>query len=77
MSDPANDFGETFGNVIDAATRFCQRVGGGTAEVVGAVDPFVKQRPYAALALAGAVGMFIGLLMAESRPRVIYIKPRD
>ena len=38
------------------------------------VDPFVKQRPYAALALAALAGLVLGALFAGG-PRVIYVRP--
>lgn len=45
--------------------------------VAQTVDPFVKQRPYAALGLAAAAGLVMGLLFAGRGPKVIYVKPRD
>src|ERR1700756_5107887 len=36
-----------------------------------AVDPFVKEKPYAALAIAGVAGLVLGLLFAGRGPRVI------
>lgn len=68
---------ERLGDVIDGATRFAAGMSGRTREIADAVDPFIKGRPYSAILLAGAVGVFAGLLMAESRPKIIYVKSRE
>jgi ElaB/YqjD/DUF883 family membrane-anchored ribosome-binding protein len=39
------------------------------------VDPFVKGRPYAALAIVGVVGLVFGALFFSRGARVIYVKP--
>jgi uncharacterized protein YjbJ (UPF0337 family) len=41
-----------------------------------AVDPFVKQQPYAALGLAALGGLVFGLLYAGRGPKIVYVKPR-
>jgi ElaB/YqjD/DUF883 family membrane-anchored ribosome-binding protein len=38
------------------------------------VDPFVEERPYAALGLAFAAGIVIGVLLFGRAPKVIYLK---
>ena len=45
-------------------------------DLVGQVDPFVREQPYAALAIAALGGFVVGLIMAASRPSVVYVKPR-
>ncbi|HEY1749805.1 MAG TPA: hypothetical protein VGG29_00975 [Caulobacteraceae bacterium] len=44
--------------------------------VADTVDPFVHERPYAALALAALAGFVIGALCYGGQ-RTIYVKPRD
>jgi ElaB/YqjD/DUF883 family membrane-anchored ribosome-binding protein len=39
------------------------------------VGPFVKDRPYASLAIAGVVGLIFGALFFSRGARVIYVKP--
>ena len=41
------------------------------------VDPFVREKPYAALGIAAAAGLVVGLLLAGRGPRVLYVKPRN
>jgi uncharacterized protein YjbJ (UPF0337 family) len=36
----------------------------------------VEDQPFAAVAVATAIGLLAGLLIAERRPRIIYVKPR-
>lgn len=43
--------------------------------VADKVDPFVHEKPYAALGMTLAAGLLIGLLLNSRRPKVIYIKP--
>ena len=50
-----------------------QRVQG----VTETIDPFVKEQPYAALGIAAAAGLVLGLLLAGRGPKVVYVKPRD
>jgi ElaB/YqjD/DUF883 family membrane-anchored ribosome-binding protein len=44
--------------------------------VADTVDPFVHDRPYAALALAVVAGFIIGALCYGGQ-RTVYVKPRD
>lgn len=46
-------------------------------EIADAVDPFVKDRPYAALALAIIAGVILGGLFLGRGPKVVYLKPRE
>ncbi len=41
------------------------------------IDPFVREKPYAALAAAAGAGFVLGLLLAGRGPRVVYVKPRN
>ena len=40
------------------------------------VEPFVKEKPYLAVGIAGLLGLVAGLVVAGRGPRVIYVKPR-
>jgi len=44
-------------------------------KVAEKVDPFVHERPYAALGVTLAAGLLIGLLLNSRGPKVIYVKP--
>jgi ElaB/YqjD/DUF883 family membrane-anchored ribosome-binding protein len=64
--------------LTEAADRASDAYGelrGRAEELADTVDPFVKARPYAALAVAGLLGMVIGVLFFGRGPRVIYIRP--
>ena len=41
------------------------------------IDPFVREKPYAALGVAAAAGLVLGLLLAGRGARVVYVKPRS
>lgn len=50
---------------------------GEQAKAVGdKVEPYVKERPYAALAIAGAAGFILAKVFSRGGPKVIYVKPR-
>ena len=40
------------------------------------IEPFVQERPYAALGIAAGLGIVAGLLLAGRGPKVIYVRPR-
>jgi len=50
-----------------------------TAGTVGrSVEPFLQDRPYAALAISAALGLVVGLLMTHRSGKVIRVRqPRD
>jgi ElaB/YqjD/DUF883 family membrane-anchored ribosome-binding protein len=64
---------ETLSKVGDQTKEAYARMSQGTRQVANAVEPFVEERPYAALGLAAAVGVVVGLLLAGRGPRVIYV----
>ncbi|HEY3799482.1 MAG TPA: hypothetical protein VGL58_14110 [Caulobacteraceae bacterium] len=67
--------GEARGAIENAADRASDTYE--TArDLADSVDPFVRDRPYLSLAIAGLAGLVIGGLMAPTRPKVIYVKPR-
>ena len=41
------------------------------------IEPFVQERPYAALGIAAGLGIVAGLLLAGRGPKVIYVRPRS
>ena len=49
---------------------------GRASEIAGKVDPFVQEKPYAALGLALAAGLLLGLLIAGGQPKIVYIKQK-
>jgi ElaB/YqjD/DUF883 family membrane-anchored ribosome-binding protein len=51
------------------------RAAGGAQKVGDAIEPFVQERPYAALGIAAGVGMVLGLLLAVRGPKVVYVRP--
>jgi ElaB/YqjD/DUF883 family membrane-anchored ribosome-binding protein len=59
----------------DHATDAYQTVRKSAENVAGTVDPFVKEQPYIAVALAAIVGVIVGALLAGGGAKVIYIKP--
>ena len=78
---------EAIAPVADQARALAGRVGEQAKDVYGQaqdraqavadrVDPFVKEQPYAALGIAAAAGLLMGLLLASRGPKVVYVKPR-
>ena len=60
------------GQVKDVYGRVTDR-----AQAIGdTVDPFVREQPYAALGLAAATGLLVGLLLAGRGPKIVYVEPR-
>ena len=55
----------------DTYSRAADRAG----RVKAQVDPFVHERPYAAIGFGMAVGLLAGLLLAGRGPKIIYVKP--
>jgi ElaB/YqjD/DUF883 family membrane-anchored ribosome-binding protein len=43
--------------------------------VADTVDPFVKEKPYAALGVAALFGFIVGALFFAGGPKVIYVRP--
>lgn len=44
-------------------------------KVAERVDPFVHEKPYAALGVTLAAGVLLGLLLNSRGPKIIYVKP--
>jgi len=62
---------ESLTDQAKSAYRRASQTASGAAEVV---EPFVQERPYAALGLAAAAGLVAGLLLAGRSPKTIYIR---
>ena len=70
---------ETIARVAGRARRAASTIGGAygrASEIAGKVDPFVQEKPYAALGLALAAGLLMGLLIAGGQPKIVYIKQK-
>ncbi|HZL01005.1 MAG TPA: CsbD family protein [Caulobacteraceae bacterium] len=70
---------ETLGVLTDSARLAASTVGdayGKVSDIAAEIDPFVRDKPYLAVAIAAAAGLLAGLLIAGRGPRVIYVKPR-
>ena len=79
---------EAIGKAADSVAAAAVRIGDQAKDAYGTttdrvqhaadiVDPLVKERPYAAVAVAGIAGIVLGLLMSSRGPKVIYVKPRQ
>ena len=85
LRDAVNDaIGKAADSVATAAVRIGDQAkdayGNATERVQYAadtVDPLVKEKPYAAVAIAAVAGIVLGLLMSSRGPKVIYVKPRE
>ena len=60
----------------EQARETCGKVTIHVQRAADQVDPFVKQRPYAAAGLAVLGGLMLGLLYAARSPKVVYVKTR-
>lgn len=72
--------GDAKANARDFVERATDRAGDAYAtarDIAEAVDPFVKDRPYATLVLALIAGVIIGGLFLGRGPKVIYVRPRE
>lgn len=76
--------GQVAGQAKDAVSKITGQAkdaygkAGQQAKAVGdKVEPYVKERPYAALAIAGAAGFIFARVFSRGGPKVIYVKPRD
>jgi ElaB/YqjD/DUF883 family membrane-anchored ribosome-binding protein len=70
---------ETIAQVAGRARKAASTFGeayGRASEIAGKVDPFVQEKPYAALGLALAAGLLLGLLIAGGQPKIVYIKQK-
>ena len=66
---------EAVASATDQATDTYQTLRKRAESVADAVDPFVKEQPYIAVALAMVAGLILGALIGGGGAKVIYIKP--
>lgn len=64
VSNVAGRAGQAYGRASDAVETARSRV-----------DPFVREKPYAALGLAAGAGLVLGLLLAGTSVKTIYVRP--
>lgn len=79
VQEAAGSVQETLGQVADqarAAVSKASDVYGRASEGAHDAAQWVEEQPFVAMGLAAAVGLLAGLLIAERRPRIIYVKPR-
>ena len=73
VADQARDAAS---RVADQAQDAYGRVTDQVQTVKNTVDPFVREQPYAALAIAAVAGLLTGLLFAGRGSKVVYVRPR-
>jgi ElaB/YqjD/DUF883 family membrane-anchored ribosome-binding protein len=66
---------EAVASATDQASDTYQSLRKSAENVAGTVDPFVKEQPYIAVALAMVAGLILGALIGGGGAKVIYIKP--
>jgi ElaB/YqjD/DUF883 family membrane-anchored ribosome-binding protein len=64
IGEAADQASDAYGDLRDRARK-----------VAETVNPFVRDRPYASLAIAGIAGLVLGILCFARGPKVIYVKP--
>ncbi len=68
---------ETYGKVNAQAKQTMDKVSDQAKDVYGKVDPMVREKPYAALAVAAVAGLIVGMIMNSGGSKVIYVKSKD
>ena len=58
---------EQVNDTYSTASRRAQEIG-------GVVEPFTKEKPYAALGIAALAGLVIGLIMSGGKPKVVHLR---
>jgi len=75
VSRAGDQASETVAKLSDGAVEAYDRAYASARKVSETIDPFVQERPYAALGIAAALGMFVGLLLTARGPKVVYVRP--
>jgi len=65
------------GKFSDGAIDAYDRASQSARKVGHTVEPLVRRRPYAALAISAVFGLVVGRLMTARGPKVIYVRPPD
>ncbi len=80
LKDKAADLGDTVSSVASQATDQAKDLYAQASEqydaAVAQIDPFVRERPYAAIGIAAVVGLLVGLAWNGRGSKVVYLKPR-
>ena len=75
MSSAADQAAALFARAGDQARDMYGVARSRAQEVADSVDPFVREKPYTALAIGLAAGVILGGLFLNNASRVIYLKP--
>jgi ElaB/YqjD/DUF883 family membrane-anchored ribosome-binding protein len=75
VSKAGDQASDTVAKLSDGAVDAYDRVYTSARQISDVVDPFVQERPYAALGIAAALGVFVGLLLTARGPKVVYVRP--
>ena len=79
VQEAAGSVQETLGDVADQARAAVAKASDAYGRVSGAARDIaqrVEDQPYAAVGVAAAIGLLVGLLIAGRGPKVVYVKPR-
>ena len=77
ISDVADRAADAVSRVTDRAAETYETVRARAQALGDQIDPFVQERPYAALGIAALAGLVLGGLLFGHRREVIYVKPRN
>jgi ElaB/YqjD/DUF883 family membrane-anchored ribosome-binding protein len=77
VGQTADQATETLAKISEQTKDAYSRASQSAQKLAGAVDPFVQERPYAAVVAAAGIGLILGLLLAGRGPRVIYVGDFD
>jgi ElaB/YqjD/DUF883 family membrane-anchored ribosome-binding protein len=75
LASAADQVGSMMAKATDDARDAYEAARARAQDVVETIDPFVRERPYATLALAAFAGLVIGALCLNRGSRVVYVKP--
>lgn len=76
ITDAADTVADTAAKIGERARETYADVAVRVQKVADHVDPFVKQQPYAALAMAALGGLMLGLIYGGRGPKIVYVRPR-
>lgn len=79
VQEAAGSVQDALGDVADQARVAVAKASDAYGRVSGAardIGQRVENQPYAAVGVAAAIGLLVGLLIAGRGPKVVYVKPR-